>query len=390
MKSLSRLRAFSLAAAAVCLALGTAAAQKPQGEGQASGEDVGRLYPVLFKNRWGYVDRTGRTVIEPKYDTEAFFGDGVAVVMSGLDHERAERARPRGNTVEIKPGPEGLKWEIIDTSGKTLAVLPRGSHLGSLFSEGLAVIYGWEDGKGSVYGYMDKTGRVVIKARFARAGLFSGGLAEACAESERCGFIDRAGRFVVPPRYKEVRAFSEDLAFVVAQDGRVGFVNKSGALVIAPQFSYHPLSDFKEGLAAVADAGSKKFGYIDKTGQFRIQPEFDNAAEFSDGLAPVKTNGRWGYIDREGRFVIAPQFAVAMPFSEGLAPASTCTGVLYPSREDTGKCGYGYIDKTGRFVIDQRFEEGGPFRDGRAQVFADGAPVYIDREGNVLWKVHNR
>jgi hypothetical protein len=79
-----------------------------------------------------------------------------------------------------------------------------------------------------------------------------------------------------------------------------------------------------------------------------------------------------------------------MPFSEGLAPASTCTGVQYPGREGTGRCGYGYIDRAGRFVIDQRFDEVGPFRDGRAQVFADGAPGFIDREGNLLWRTHTR
>ncbi|HEX8117703.1 MAG TPA: WG repeat-containing protein, partial [Pyrinomonadaceae bacterium] len=344
-----------------CLALAAGGAQKSQGGGEARGEDSGRLYPVLFKHRWGYVDRSGRTVIEPKYDNEAFFSDGVAVVMSGLDHERAERTRPRGNMVEIKPGPDGVKWEIIDTSGKTLAALPRGTYLSAFFSEGLSPVSGWEEGKGSVYGYMDKTGRVVIRAQFERAGHFSEGLADACTESGRCGFIDHAGKFVVPPRYKEVHPFSEDLAYVVTRDGRAGFVNKSGEMVIAPQFEPRPFGDFKEGLAAVTLPDSKKFGYIDKTGQFRIQPEFGGALEFSDGLAPVSTNGRWGYIDREGRFVIAPQFAVAMTFSEGLAPVSTCTGVLYPSHEHTGKCGYGYIDKIGRFVIDQRFEDGGPF-----------------------------
>jgi hypothetical protein len=342
---------------------------------------------VLVNMKWGYVDRTGKLVIEPKYDNEAFFSDGVAVVMSGLNVEAAMRTKPRGNTVVVPPGPEGVRWEIIDTSGKTLAELPpRRGYIGSYFSDGLARIDGWEEGRGSVYGYMDKAGRVVIKPQFSEAGLFREGLAAACAESGRCGFIDRAGKFVVPPTYKEVRPFSDGLAAVVTGGERLGFVNRSGEVVIKPQFSPFPILSFSEGLAPASPAGSDKFGFIDKTGQFRIQPEFERAFEFSEGLAPVLANGRWGYVDRDGRFVIAPQFALAFPFSEGLAPASTCTGVEYPSRENTGRCGYGYIDKTGRFVIDQRFEDGGPFRDGRALVGADGELAYIDREGNVLWR----
>lgn len=393
MKGLKRLRALTLASAFACLALAAAGAgaQKSQGGVEPRGEGVGRLYPVFVSGKWGFVDRTGATVIEPKYDMETYFSDGVAVVMSGLNVEAAAQAVPAGGTVVVPAGPDGIRWEVIDTSGKTLAVLPRGrSYESSHFTEGLARFSDWGRGKGGVYGYMDKTGRVVIEARFKTVGLFREGMAEACPEFGRCGFIDRAGRFAVTPEYKEVRAFSEDLAAVVTQGGRVGFVNKGGEVAIRPQFSPRSTWGFREGLAPVALAGSKKYGFIDKSGQFRIQPEFDGAGQFAEGLAPVLTNGRWGYIDREGRFVIAPQFAVAMSFDEGLAPASTCTGVLYPSREETGRCGYGYIDKTGRFVIDQRFEDGGPFRDGLAHVIADGAPGFIDREGNLLWRTHRR
>jgi hypothetical protein len=286
MKESKRVRALTFPSVFACLALAAAHAQKPKGVGETGG-DGGRLYPVHVNNKWGYVDRTGKLVIEPKYDNEAFFGDGVAVVMSGLNVEAAMRTKPRGNTVVVLPGPEGIKWEIIDTSGKTLAELPRGNYRDSFFSDGLARIPGWEEGKGSVYGYMDKAGRVVIKPQFANAGLFREGLADACVESARCGFIDRAGKFVVPPLYKEVRPFSEDFASVVTQGDSVGFVNRSGEVAIVPQFSARSFfaSGFNEGLAAVATTGSEKFGFIDKGGQYRIQPEFEAAGHFADGLA---------------------------------------------------------------------------------------------------------
>ncbi|MBN1460634.1 MAG: WG repeat-containing protein, partial [Armatimonadetes bacterium] len=34
-----------------------------------------------------------------------------------------------------------------------------------------------------------------------------------------------------------------------------------------------------------------KWGYIDKTGTIRIQPQFDDARDFSDGLAAVRVRG---------------------------------------------------------------------------------------------------
>jgi hypothetical protein len=46
-----------------------------------------------------------------------------------------------------------------------------------------------------------------------------------------------------------------------------------------------------------------KWGYIDRSGTVVIEPGFDEAAEFLDGLARVKVGGKPGYIDRTGNFV---------------------------------------------------------------------------------------
>ena len=60
-----------------------------------------------------------------------------------------------------------------------------------------------------------------------------------------------------------------------------------------------------------------------KTGTIVINPQFDWAESFSDGLAPVRigddTTGTWGFIDKTGHFVINPQFDWADAFSDGLA-----------------------------------------------------------------------
>ncbi|MBD2085891.1 S-layer homology domain-containing protein [Trichocoleus sp. ST-U3] len=50
-----------------------------------------------------------------------------------------------------------------------------------------------------------------------------------------------------------------------------------------------------------------------------IQPQFDEAEAFSEGLARVKIADKWGYIDKTGKLVISPQFDEADAFSEGVA-----------------------------------------------------------------------
>ena len=62
------------------------------------------------------------------------------------------------------------------------------------------------------------------------------------------GYIDKSGKVVIEPQFDEERAFSEGLA-QVEKDGKWGFIDKSGKVVIEPQFDW--VSDFSEGLAKV-------------------------------------------------------------------------------------------------------------------------------------------
>ncbi len=98
---------------------------------------------------------------------------------------------------------------------------------------------------------------------------------------------------------------------------KYGFVGviKQKRVFINPQFDY--AGNFYEGLAVVEQEG--KQGYIDTTGEFAIPPHFDKAHDFSEGLARVKTDNKYGYIDKEGRFVISPQFDDASDFRDQYA-----------------------------------------------------------------------
>ena len=63
-----------------------------------------------------------------------------------------------------------------------------------------------------------------------------------------------------------------------------------------------------------------KKGFINKTGTVVIEPRFESARSFAEGLAAAKnSDNKWGYVDETGKWVIEPQFTNAMNFSEGLA-----------------------------------------------------------------------
>jgi len=96
-----------------------------------------------------------------------------------------------------------------------------------------------------------------------------------------------------------------------------------------------------------------------KTGRYVINPQFDAADHFSDGLAAVRIGDKAGFIDKTGEFVINPQFGFADSFSEGLAKVRI-------GDDTTGKDGF--IDKTGLLVIHPQFDNAWEFSDGLALV----------------------
>src|SRR5688500_17725301 len=109
------------------------------------------------------------------------------------------------------------------------------------------------------------------------------------------------------------RSQTESKLFPYSADGvTYGFVDETGNWVIEPQFDF--AGDFVEGLAVVGNDG--QYGYIDPGGTLVVQPQYDFAADFAFGLAPVVVDGKVGYLDQTGQLVIEPQFNDARPFTE--------------------------------------------------------------------------
>lgn len=71
---------------------------------------------------------------------------------------------------------------------------------------------------------------------------------------------------------------------------------------------YESAGDFSEGLAAVQKDG--KWGYIDKTGKMTIEPQWESAHAFVNGLAmvveKVSSEDKFGYIDTAGKYIWQP------------------------------------------------------------------------------------
>lgn len=252
---------------------------EPQFEGAGSFSEA--LAPVVIRGKWGFIDKTGRVVIKPEYDMAYEFSEGVAVAVKG---------------------DEGF---LIDKTGRK--ILSRNNNQVGLdvghdprLSEGLIAAYDCAKRK---IGFLDVAGDFVIEPKFVQAETFSEGLARVAVGGadgeERLGFIDRSGQFVIPPVFntdaefqRNSTNFSEGLASLteglnptVTEEAKYVYIDKKGAIVLHTRFFF--AGPYRDGLAAVYDEVSDKWGFIDKLGQVVVPVKYDLASDFSEGLACV-------------------------------------------------------------------------------------------------------
>ena len=328
---------FIILATIACLAW-TGAAEEPG------------LTPARTGGKSGFMDRTGRMIIAPKFDRVDNFSEGLAAASVNN------------------------KYGFIDPSGKF--IIQPAFEYAYQFSDGLAAIR-----QGKAYGFIDRQGKVVVPAIYSEVGTFNSGRAwvrkKDGSQYPPYGFVDKSGKLVVPFIYTGVHNFSEGLAWVT--DGRPGrFIDPSGA--VALDLTKRRLvtsgTSFSEGLCAVATFTDRRIGFMDKTGQLRIPGAFQDTHDFSQGLAPVRLKDKWGFIDTTGNLVIPAIYEEAFPFApDGLAVVAFEKG------------SWGYVDRQGKVPFKQRFTNAGYFVNGLAYV-VDGnhKSMYIDTKGKVVWR----
>lgn len=221
---------------------------------------------------------------------------------------------------------------------------------------------------GKKWGYINKKGEYIINPQFQDASFFRDGLARVISSDGKTGYINEDGKYAIPAKFKNGTHFTEGLAFVVSDGGYPTCIDKSGEIKFSLKQAKYAVS-FSEGLAVIVTAEGK-FGFVDKTGKTVINPQFDEANPFSEGLARFKQKDKWGFIDKTGKIVINPQFDDVSDFNSGKALFSN------------GKQ-WGYIDAKGSYVINPQFDQAGIFSEGMALIKQGKVYGYISEDGKI-------
>lgn len=338
------------------------------------------LYAMPRDGQWGFVNREGDWIIDPRWDQVMDFSEGRAAVAEesqwGIINRQGEyvlepglrsqtytmAAGTRIGDSPLKPFAGGCAAAVADTASEPpffvdrdgqfhwRNALPRSlsehdvREFGS-FSEGRAWFRVFDPGLGDPHGWIDANGGIVLEADFMGAGDFVDGLAPAATERESWGFIDPDGELVLPGKWtlRHARAFS---------DGR-----------------------------ALVDTGTYDWAYFDREGlafdRVRLPNEgreagFDESGDFRDGLAPVMTRenqrGRLVYVDREGTVAFVPDNIDGLKVCNAASLPEFRNGLVQLLVADDGEnCGathtsglaaydqahYVYLDQEGKPVLRQ-------------------------------------
>ncbi len=101
--------------------------------------------------------------------------------------------------------------------------------------------------------------------------------------------------------------------YFAAPDAKYRMYDGDGAQVGSLEFEdARPFND--DGYAAVQVSG--KWGFVNTDGELVIDPEYDDARSFANGLAAVQQGEYWGYVSESGDIAIEPRFLGALDFSE--------------------------------------------------------------------------
>ncbi len=296
--------------------------------------DNGGLYPINVNGKFGYMDRSGKTVITPQFDMAYGFSEGLAHVRIG---SRSGYISANGEVV-ITPQFDAA-WQ---------------------FQYGRANVQ-----LGNRFGFIGKDGKFISSPDFTWTGMFSGRFAPVKTAAGALAFVDRSGKIVLSGKAESLlgAGFADGLV-PAASGGKWGYLDTAGKWVIEPQ--YEAARNFADGLAPVVVGG--RTGYIDRKGKFVVNPQYDYGDEFYEGLAAYGSGGKRGFIDTNGTIVAEPKFLGSAHFSEGLAPVQT-------------EAGWGFIDRTGKMVINAQFDWAEVFQNGLARVTALGKEAYVTTSG---------
>ena len=108
----------------------------------------------------------------------------------------------------------------------------------------------------------------------------------------------------------------EQQLYKIRDRGKFGFMNRSGEVVIEPQ--YFEADEFYHGFSRVRM--NDRLVLLDAMGRLYLKQLFNYIGYFEEELARVQLVQRWGYIDKKGNLPLRCSMKKPLIFPKGWRP----------------------------------------------------------------------
>lgn len=326
---------------------------------------VGKLWPVKTNGKWGYVNRNGQVVIEPRFSSAHPFRGGLA---------RVSFDPPRGGTMAGVRLPDIYgPYGFIDDTG-TLIVEAIYSDVGD-FTGGLAVVHGYNE-----WFFVDETGKEIrapwmaqwepnpVWARYSPRSAdvectVFGGVAQLRNSNREVRLISLsesvAGKTVLRGRdYTQVSLTPAGIIMSLEGYKRQYFDysgNQMSETVFLEKDRWWDdpfVPDCLNFGLESAKPNNCRFRSRDYPPSELTPRKYDYAGYFHEQRAVVVENGKWGFIAPDGSYVVRPSFDYARGYDGGLAVVYVGVNPIF----DEDWAGHlpaakiGYVDWDGKMV----------------------------------------
>lgn len=280
---------------------------------------------------YGFVDKSGKVVIPARYRYPGLFQDGLAWVDGTLINKKGETI-----SLENEDGTPIILSDLVNGYGDydhgILITKGANNRYGLLDiikrKEIVAPVYDWISSdydaaygcrffvKDSIilvqndkkYGAVTANGKEIVPCEYSYAEI-TNGFVRVCQEigyNRVYGLYNKEGKELLKRgEYSRIEVVEDGILATRVKDVKETvagcvFDLEGNELITVDEgnsLDFRPLS---EGLVAI-NKNYKGYGFYDTNGDAVIQPKYEDAGYFSEGLAPVKLNGRWGYVNHAGK-----------------------------------------------------------------------------------------
>lgn len=341
---------------------------------------VDGLVEIRSNKRFGYVDITGRILLEPTYKSVEPFIDGYAIV-SKASYYYDEDGRDREKSV----------YGVIDSQFKEVIPCIFRSMEYEQTSGRFKTDVGYKTLDGRYVAEVDGK-ELLLDKKYKYCKPFSDTCAIAVSISEghvKYGLVDKRSNDILPPIFSSLECIENELYKFKIND-LYGLVNSKGNIIL--QNVYNGIGKFEDNLACVLvnvpsdDRYEKKklYGYVDSLGTEILPPSYEFIGKRSNKYAVVMKNNIWGLFSIEThKLTIIPNASFLGPCMDNICKINV-GGVYDKNNKKTNGGLWGYVSVDGQIVIEPTYNQACGFSEGMAAVKLNNKWGFINKDGAIV------